>query len=59
MTDNRAPLDKEQPRLNAGKQKKVYQTPAFRYERVFETLALQCGKIGSTSGPCVSSRKTS
>lgn len=29
--------------------KKRYQEPAFRYERVFETLALSCGKILQTA----------
>jgi hypothetical protein len=30
--------------------KKAYQKPAFRYERVFETQALTCGKLAAT-GP--------
>ena len=29
-----------------------YQKPAFRYERVFETMALACGKISTTQGEC-------
>jgi hypothetical protein len=57
MTDNRAPHEK--PQGNAGKEKKLYQKPAFRYERVFETLALSCGKLGSTTFQCQFSRKTS
>ena len=59
MTDNRAPREKRQQPANAGKEKKLYQKPAFRYERVFETLALSCGKIGSTTAQCQFSRKTS
>jgi hypothetical protein len=43
----------------ARKDKKPYQKPAFRYERVFETLALACGKIGSTTPNCQFSRKSS
>jgi hypothetical protein len=39
--------------------KKPYQKPAFRSERVFETMALACGKISATSGPCKSNRKNS
>ena len=31
-----------------------YQKPAFRYERVFETMALACGKINPTQGQCAS-----
>jgi len=37
---------------------KLYQKPAFRYEKVFETNALTCGKI-ARQGPCHSNRKTS
>ena len=32
--------------------RKQYQKPSFRSEQVFETLALQCGKISGTSGAC-------
>jgi len=39
--------------------KKPYSKPSFRHERVFETLALACGKIGSTTPQCQSSRKSS
>jgi hypothetical protein len=59
MDDNRAAREKRQQPGNAGKEKKLYQKPAFRYERVFETLALSCGKIHASQGTCHSSRKTS
>jgi hypothetical protein len=59
MDDNRAAREKRQQPGNAGKEKKLYQKPAFRYERVFETLALSCGKINPTQGTCHHSRKTS
>jgi hypothetical protein len=59
MTEDRAPREKSQQAGKASKEKKVYQKPAFRYERVFETLALSCGKIGSTTAQCQFSRKTS
>jgi hypothetical protein len=39
--------------------KKPYQKPAFRFERVFETSALSCGKVQTTQGSCHSNRKTS
>ncbi|MGA3193987.1 MAG: hypothetical protein ABSD39_03200 [Terriglobales bacterium] len=59
MTDHQTP-DQQQTNLAAtGKQKKPYQKPAFRYERVFETAALSCGKIAGTSPTCNSARKTS
>lgn len=39
--------------------RKPYLKPAFRFERVFETQALSCGKIGSTSTQCKLNKKTS
>ena len=32
--------------------KKPYQDPAFRHERVFETMALNCGKATNTDLQC-------
>ena len=59
MTDNQTP-DEKRKRLGASaKDKKPYQKPAFRHERVFETAALSCGKIAGTSPTCNSARKTS
>ena len=40
-------------------QKAPYQKPDFRYESVFETSALHCGKVQSTQGQCHSNRKIS
>jgi hypothetical protein len=59
MTDNRAARQNPPQSGNAGEEKKLYQRPAFRHERVFETLALSCGKIYSTVTNCRLSRKTS
>jgi hypothetical protein len=39
--------------------KKVYQKPAFRFEGVFETRALSCGKVNVTQAQCDSNRKNS
>jgi hypothetical protein len=39
--------------------KKAYQEPAFRHERVFETMALSCGKIEPTNFTCRLNRKNS
>jgi hypothetical protein len=59
MTENQSP-DEKQKRVGATpKSKKPYQKPAFRYERVFETAALSCGKLAGTSPTCNSARKTS
>lgn len=48
--------DEPQPRRAP---KKRYQKPAFRYERVFETQALTCGKINTTQKQCATNRKIS
>ncbi len=39
--------------------KKPYQKPEVRHERVFETLALSCGKVQVTQGSCHYNRKAS
>jgi hypothetical protein len=39
--------------------KRPYVKPAMRHEKVFETMALACGKIGGSSGPCAASKKLS
>ncbi len=36
--------------------KKPYEKPAFRYERVFVTSALSCGKVSLTQGPCTNTK---
>jgi len=39
--------------------RKPYQKPTFLREQVFETMALACGKINPTSGPCKAVKKNS
>ena len=39
--------------------KKPYIKPAFRFERVFVTTALNCGKVDSTQTQCTFNRKVS
>ncbi|MGA7559831.1 MAG: hypothetical protein WCF61_20675 [Terriglobales bacterium] len=39
--------------------RKTYTKPAFRFERVFETQALACGKVHSHATPCKLNPKTS
>jgi hypothetical protein len=38
--------------VSASEGRKPYRKPSFRFEQVFETLALQCGKIQGTGGAC-------
>jgi hypothetical protein len=49
----------EDERAQTGKPKKVYQKPAFQHERVFETMALACGKLSPTQFQCRFNRKNS
>lgn len=39
--------------------KRPYVKPAFRHERVFETMALACGKISATQASCRTNRRNS
>jgi hypothetical protein len=39
--------------------KKPYQKPEVRHERVFETMALACGKVGPTQQSCRTNRRAS
>jgi hypothetical protein len=41
------------------KPKKPYRTPEFRFERVFETTALACGKVSQTQQQCKFNTKSS
>jgi hypothetical protein len=41
------------------RKRKPYQKPAFRFERVFETQALSCGKIPGHGTACNLNHKTS
>jgi len=39
--------------------KRPYQKAEVRHERVFETMALACGKVQTTQGQCAHNRKAS
>jgi hypothetical protein len=41
------------------KKKRPYVKPSFQFEKVFETNALACGKVGVTQETCRSNRKAS
>jgi hypothetical protein len=59
MMENQTPSEKQTRAPKTVKAKKPYKDPSFRYEKVFETAALSCGKITGTGGICNSSRKVS
>jgi len=55
-------IDKPRNRVPSAlndRKKAPYQKPAFRHERVFETMALVCGKITSSQQSCRTLTKTS
>jgi hypothetical protein len=57
-----APAQRETPARSGSKPtrtRKAYQKPTFRYERVFETMALSCGKLSPTEFQCHFHTKTS
>jgi hypothetical protein len=39
--------------------KKRYAKPGFKHEKVFETMALACGKLSATQAQCRFNRKLS
>jgi hypothetical protein len=39
--------------------RKPYVKPAFRHEKVFETMALACGKINAVQAACRTNRRNS
>jgi hypothetical protein len=45
--------------LRTTERRKPYQKLAFKFERVFETTALACGKANTTQMQCVSNLKNS
>lgn len=49
MAMNDSPQEEPRP---AAVEKKPYQKPAFRYEQVFVTSAIGCGKVTTTQSGC-------
>jgi len=51
-------MEKDHPKTESTP-KKPYDKPKFRYERVFETRALSCGKVQVTQQQCAHNRRNS
>jgi hypothetical protein len=47
------------PKEESEARRKPYHKPEFRFERVFETMALACGKLSPTQKHCQFIRKSS
>ncbi len=52
-------MEPEKAPVQNGKRKKPYQKPSFEHEKVFETMALACGKLHPTQAQCRFNRKNS
>ncbi len=58
MANGNKELEQEQPNQNE-QARKPYIKPAFRFEQVFVTTALSCGKTDPTQFLCKSNRSAS
>ena len=56
--NNEVPQDGKNATTDPAAPKKPYSKPEFRYERVFETMALACGKTAGV-GFCKGHNKSS
>jgi hypothetical protein len=56
---NDRPATKSDPGGSTLKNKRPYKKPDFQHEKVFETMALACGKLNPTQGQCKFNRKNS
>lgn len=56
MDTNHSPSD--EPRTPVTN-KKPYEKPSFRFEQVFVTTALSCGKVGAITSNCIQNPKVS
>ena len=56
MTMNHSSSEGPRP---AAIEKKPYEKPDFRYEQVFVTSALTCGKVTGTQSSCMNNTKVS
>jgi hypothetical protein len=53
------PAEKQGSGEQSEHKKRRYVKPAFQQEKVFETMALSCGKISATERQCHFNRKNS
>ena len=56
---NHQPLNERASAERSSNGKRQYHKPGFQCEKVFETMALACGKIGPTSFSCTHNKKNS
>jgi hypothetical protein len=59
MAETKGEADEQNGSADRPTCKKPYKRPTFQFERVFETMALSCGKMNATEFQCRFNRKTS
>jgi hypothetical protein len=61
MSEPRRHHDSSSPKTagQSSASKKRYAKPEFKHEKVFETMALACGKLSATQAQCRFNRKLS
>jgi hypothetical protein len=52
-------VQQQQQRTSGDPKKRAYAKPAFRHEKIFETMALACGKLAPTQAQCRFNRRNS
>ena len=58
-TRGRVHNDTQEPGAENVRGKRPYKKPEVRHERIFETMALACGKVRATQAQCRFNRKRS
>jgi hypothetical protein len=56
---NDRPAEKRESAGSTRKNKRPYCKPNFQHEKVFETMALACGKLSHTQAQCRFNRRNS
>ena len=56
---NDRPAEKRESAGSTPKGKRPYSKPNFQHEKVFETMALACGKLSPTQAQCRFNRRNS
>ena len=51
--------DKRESKSSVSRSKRPYCKPSFQHEKVFETMALACGKLSPTQAQCRFNRRNS
>jgi len=59
MSEQEKSEEQKETATEKRRQKRPYKKPTFQYERLFETYALSCGKVGTVQQSCRNNTKNS